>query len=179
MSHRKLVGYRFHLLQIHICLEDVMFTWSYWKAARGQRVSDGGYGWHKWQRQWEWVKWNLFLKIRRLTSLKISTVWTFVKLIDVFASLLYIPSYAALVICDFLFLLFWYHDLPILVSDPFETLTFYCCYLPPEYNNVSPFVDSSIVLATFISTFFLIVNLQFWNYYVPSHAYVREPPLTI
>ena len=28
-------------------------------------------------------------------------------------------------------------------------------------------------------SFFLMVNIHFWNYYIPSHSYVREPPFNL
>ena len=58
MSHRKLVGYRFHLLQIHIYFEDFMCTWDSLKAEEAQRGRDGRYIWHKLRRQVEWLQWN-------------------------------------------------------------------------------------------------------------------------
>ena len=54
--HRKLVGYWFRLLQIHICFEYVICMWACWKAAGGQIGGGGGDGLQKWKIQGEWVQ---------------------------------------------------------------------------------------------------------------------------
>ena len=56
MSHRKLFGYQFHLLKIHIYFQDAMCTWGCWRSVEGQIRDDEGDGWHKWQRKIEWLQ---------------------------------------------------------------------------------------------------------------------------
>ena len=77
-------------------------------------------------------------KISVLASLNIIIVQTFLKLIDVFSSLLSIPSPVELIFVIFLFLFSWSHTVPVLLTALIETLTLPCCYCLLKFMRWKP-----------------------------------------
>ena len=102
-----------------------------WHRRVFQKGCYGVYGWHKWCIQIERVK-------RKIVQYTKTWFIEHQHWLTCVAFLLFNLLSVALVICVFFFLLYWTHDLPILVYDIIETLTLYCCYCLLEYNNYSP-----------------------------------------
>ena len=150
ISHRKLVGYRFHLLKIHICFEYVICLRACWKAAGCQIGCDVRDGWQKWKRQGRLLQQQQHSRYEYLLLWKSSLYWPSSSLLvclSFFSQLLHLLH--SLFVLVF-FCLYWSHDTTILVYSLIETLNLYFCLCVLEYNNVSSVGYSSALRDTFM-----------------------------